>query len=904
MISLYRKILLIIVILSGASLVHATHNRAGEITYEQIGELTIRMKITTYTKSSSTAADRDSLEVFWGDGTSEFVLRSNGNGDPLPNDVKVNFYIAEHTYPGRAQYTIYFTDPNRVSSILNVNPPNSIDIPFFLSTTFTLLDPQFQGFNNSAVLLQPPLDFACIGRDFIHNPNAFDADGDSLTYELIEPLQGPDDVVPNYIYPNNIGPGDDNMIELDPLTGTFIWRTPQIQGEYNIAFRINEYRQGVLINSLIRDMQILVRACENLPPEVEAIDEICIVAGERLEIPIEVTDPDSDQQVLVEATGGPLTFTNGARLSVEPQYQDVPIDISLIWDTECEHISDQFYQVVIRAVDNYFGDSTGLATLKTIRIKVVGPAPENLSGVSDGGKLRIEWDLPYICEDAPDEYFQGFSVWRKIESKDILPDTCSPGLEGRGYEKIVFITTENDGNKYFYEDADVQDGNIYCYRVLAEFARLTTTNNPFNRVESLPSNEICLILKRDLPFITEATIISTSTVEGSARVSWTKPYAVDLDTLLNPGPYTYQVQRRINQEPFIDIPGASFTSQYFNQNVDTSYFDFDLNTQSTAIDYRIAFFTGSSDNDPFGFSNPASTIFLTAIPSDRKAILSWAEETPWSNYSYEVFRRNFAAQMFESIGITSEPSYTDEDLENGEEYCYLVTSEGKYGISGIIDPIFNNSQIACTVPFDSVPPCPPVNTVTNKCEEARDDPDNPINGNTISWNLPQDCEEELSSYNIYYRFAMGDEYTLIENVSASQINEFFHELAGSISGCYVVTALDTLNNESTFSNEICVENCPGYILPNTFTPNDDDANDLFTPRVNRFIDEIELEVFNQWGNKVFETSDPQINWDGKNMSGKDLAEGVYYYTCRVFELTTDGTFRTIDVLKGHINLIR
>ena len=40
MIPLYRKILLIIVILSGASLMHATHNRAGEITYEQIGELT------------------------------------------------------------------------------------------------------------------------------------------------------------------------------------------------------------------------------------------------------------------------------------------------------------------------------------------------------------------------------------------------------------------------------------------------------------------------------------------------------------------------------------------------------------------------------------------------------------------------------------------------------------------------------------------------------------------------------------------------------------------------------------------------------------------------------------------------------------------------------------------------
>ncbi|MBK8112548.1 MAG: hypothetical protein IPK46_20670 [Saprospiraceae bacterium] len=59
---------------------NATHNRAGEITYQQIGPLTIRMTITTYTKESSIAADRDSLEVFWGDGLSQWVQRSNGKG--------------------------------------------------------------------------------------------------------------------------------------------------------------------------------------------------------------------------------------------------------------------------------------------------------------------------------------------------------------------------------------------------------------------------------------------------------------------------------------------------------------------------------------------------------------------------------------------------------------------------------------------------------------------------------------------------------------------------------------------------------------------------------------------------------------------------------------------------------
>jgi hypothetical protein len=161
---------------------YGTHNRAGEITYEQIGDLTIRVTITTYTKTSSVPADRDTLELFWGDGSSTMVGRSNGNGDPQPNDIKINYYIAEHTYPGRATYTLSMMDPNRVAGISNVNPPNSDGVPFYIETTFTFLNPQFQGYNSSPVLLQPPLDFACVNKRYIHNPNAYDPDGDSLSY--------------------------------------------------------------------------------------------------------------------------------------------------------------------------------------------------------------------------------------------------------------------------------------------------------------------------------------------------------------------------------------------------------------------------------------------------------------------------------------------------------------------------------------------------------------------------------------------------------------------------------------------------------------------------------------------------------------------------------------------------
>ena len=101
----------------------ATHNRAGEIAYRQIDELTIEVTVTTYTKASSTSADRDSVQICWGDEASvedcQWVLRSNGNGSPprgqnLANDTKLNLYIATHTYPGRGHYKIclLYTSPS------------------------------------------------------------------------------------------------------------------------------------------------------------------------------------------------------------------------------------------------------------------------------------------------------------------------------------------------------------------------------------------------------------------------------------------------------------------------------------------------------------------------------------------------------------------------------------------------------------------------------------------------------------------------------------------------------------------------------------------------------------------------------------------------------------------------
>jgi gliding motility-associated-like protein len=904
-----RFALVIIFSFIGYTAVYCTHNRAGEIIYEQIGDLTIRATIITYTKTSSQSADRDSLELYWGDGTSEYVVRSNGGGLPLENDVKLNYYIAEHTYPGRATYTLSMTDPNRVANIVNVNAPYSEDVPFYLETSFTFLNSQFEGFNSSPILLQAPIDFACIGKLFIHNPNAYDKDGDSLVYELIIPFQAKDSIVPDYKFPNEIIPGLNNLVSLNTQTGNFIWDAPQMMGEYNIAIRIKEFRNGILINSMIRDMQIFVENCSNNPPVIEVEKEICVIAGEEIEIDILVTDPDPGQLVALTASGGPFEFeTNAAELEVIEGYQSPPLIGKLKWKTDCNQISKQAYQIVFRAVDNFFMEQTGLADLKTLKIKVVGPPPENLEAETSTGVVNLSWDAPYACEVTENEYFQGFSVWRKIGSNPFEIDTCDPGLNGKGYIKVNYNTQELSNGSYVFSDENVERGKTYCYRVLAEFAKTSSSGFPYNRVESLPSNEVCVQISRDLPLFTKVSVLSTDQTSGEIEVRWTKPLIMDLDTLENPGPYQYKLQRGegFNPSNFNDVPGASFSSTFFNENIDTAFTETGINTIDTPQTYRIEFYVNGS-SEPYGISSSASSTYLSIISTDQKNILAWDYDTPWENYFYTVYRFNENSNNFDSIGFSDEAQYEDFGLTNGKEYCYKVKTWGTYGLQGLASPILNYSQEICGIPLDTLPPCKPNLSITNICQEANPDADPDDFINFLSWSNPNiACEEtdDVVSYNIYYAPTQNADLSWINSNEGAENNTYEDSPDTGLAGCYAISAVDSVGNESLLSSVVCVDNCPVYELPNVFTPNGDNANDLFVPLAYRFIDHIDFKVFNRWGNLVFETSDKQINWDGTNLRGQNLSEGIYYYQCSIYELRVDGIIEIKDFLTGYIHLIR
>ena len=66
------------------------------------------------------------------------------------------------------------------------------------------------------------------------------------------------------------------------------------------------------------------------------------------------------------------------------------------------------------------------------------------------------------------------------------------------------------------------------------------------------------------------------------------------------------------------------------------------------------------------------------------------------------------------------------------------------------------------------------------------------------------------------------------------------------------------------------------VVPNVFTPNDDEINDYFEVETDG-VTVYKFMVFTRTGNRVFRSTSPRIFWDGRSNNGLPMKEGVYYY---------------------------
>jgi len=243
----------------------ATHSLGGEFRYSHLQGLTYSIEFHYWTCLEA-PADRPELILDYGDGVLDTVPRTSITDSPSAagccGGIRYSVYSTAHTYPSPGIYTLKMDDQNRNGGIVNI--PNSISQSFCV--TATLYISPITGNNNSAVFGSGPMDWEYVWSTLVFDPMVTDTDGDSLSFELVTPLGLNCEPIAGYSFPSSPAPG---WTWLDPATGVFSWYLPQTIGQFGIAIRASEWRNGQLIGQVTRDMILCIFQLPTSLDEVE-----------------------------------------------------------------------------------------------------------------------------------------------------------------------------------------------------------------------------------------------------------------------------------------------------------------------------------------------------------------------------------------------------------------------------------------------------------------------------------------------------------------------------------------------------------------------------------------------------------------------------------------------------------
>ena len=304
----------------------ATHVAAAEILYECLGDDQFLVTLNLYRDcAGNTLFDTQLITVNNPcGGPQELIVYRVGieevsqlcpdalsqsacSGGPYPG-------IERHTYTGvitlpRCDFIIFsWTLCCRNGAIDNIFADvNETDI--YIQTT---MYSQSFSCDNSPVFNSTPIPYLCVGYPASYGFGTTESDGNELVYTFIEALEAPGlpcVYLGGYTYTQPI-PG----MVLDPLTGQLTFTPPTI-GNFVVTVLVSQYdAEGTLIGEVMRDMQFVVIACDNVPPDpatgtvqnlssgvvttpysVNACDQ------EHFCFDFTIVDPDSGQTVLLQS---------------------------------------------------------------------------------------------------------------------------------------------------------------------------------------------------------------------------------------------------------------------------------------------------------------------------------------------------------------------------------------------------------------------------------------------------------------------------------------------------------------------------------------------------------------------------------------------------------------------------
>ncbi len=346
----------------------------------------------------------------------------------------------------------------RNNTIVNLVNPQAAGMAFYMETADPVLH------NSSPVFNGAPTPFICAGQFFRIPFNATDADGDSLVYALSEPLDGGHT---SNTSPNPFSPlGNDETPPAQPYTTTqwnagfslsnvcgssqpmtinsqtgVVEGVADLQGIYAMAVTVYEYRNGVLIGEVRREIEFTVIVCVgNNPPNVSPnilSKDYELHATDTLSFEVTTVDPDGDSLFLThygEVFPGMAQTTIGAPFAfgVDTAGNDT-LHSPFYWIPACDQWRDSAFIVTYEIHDN--GCPLPLTVRGTFRIHILPVPPVYKQNLIC---MKIENDSVVRLEKAPDStiiprYFNLFTLYRSTNGDAFTPLSTTSDPSGVGY---------------------------------------------------------------------------------------------------------------------------------------------------------------------------------------------------------------------------------------------------------------------------------------------------------------------------------------------------------------------------------------------------------------------------------------------------------------------------------------
>jgi hypothetical protein len=366
----------------------ATHLMGGQMTSRNIGGFSYEVTLTAYRDTLgipiNTTAVINYSEV--GGGWTDMHTVPVAGPVIFGNGVEEYSYVDTITFPDSGNYNMWWEDCCRNGAILNMTTPLSES--FHLNNALWV-DPS----NSSPVFLNPPITIAQLNVPFNYNPLPFDADGDSIVWSVDTPLT----TAAAYVQGWTVIPADAmSPFTMNPLTGEVSF-LPNTIGYFAVSFLVSEFRNGVKIGEIRRDMQIIVIPSPNIPPVITSNSNnypytgksFTITPGSNFNLTVSVYDADG-QGLSVTPNGEPMLLaSNAATYSQTTGTNSITSTVN--WTPDISQARVLPYILALRVSENYgsnmfssdityslrVGNATGINTADADVVHGIYPNPSN-----------------------------------------------------------------------------------------------------------------------------------------------------------------------------------------------------------------------------------------------------------------------------------------------------------------------------------------------------------------------------------------------------------------------------------------------------------------------------------------------------------------------------------------------